>query len=187
MQMIPHRITFLVAAVGWALGTVATISAQSMRTGPIPDRFTSFTFDAVTGKVPIGWDRGWASSGDLRMTPRGSKSAWLDLALLKVATDSSKLFRTAAGFLRMLLSDEPSMRFQDESPDRAYGWRQYVTGPAGKSQVNRTWHLALRVGRDSMYVLTATASSSFPTTAPAFDPQFIADAERTVLSLTIRK
>jgi hypothetical protein len=174
--------TTVISSSGFAQGTADSPSSERPRT---------YTFDAAAGDVPTGWERGYAPNGDLRMRPAGQKSAWLDLALDKVPPDSTKPPLIASKFVENLRSGVPSnalsKKIEVESPDRAYVEFDYPKEEQGATLMNRSWYLLLGGGQDTLYVLTATASEYRPSGHHDFDSRFIADAERAVLSLVIRR
>jgi hypothetical protein len=162
--------------------------SQGMRTGPVPERFSTFIFDGISGTVPDNWERGWAPSGDLRMRPPGNGDAWLDLALFKLHLNNEDAQGTAAQFLASLASaNPPGSTLSEQSPTRAYVWYDRMTSESGKNLKARTWHLALKSPRDTLYILTATTSEWLPPDRSTFDSLLIANAERAVLGIRISR
>lgn len=173
----------IVKLIPMIIVTVATLANKM--SAQVPPRFSTILFDDLRGTVPPGWNRDFAGNGELRLAPTDDSGFSLDLSALKVAPrfigDTSLRPLT---FLRSL-SDlrENKAVFRELAVDRAIAAYDYSTSESGRFYRHRAYVLAIAVGGDSLYVVTATASQPTSAQAGPFVRQHIASADSLLFSL----
>lgn len=145
---------------------------------------TRFAFDGVSGLVPLGWARDFASNGDLRMTPQDGVEFYLDVGMTTIAPREGDVSPpTAESLLKSLdLHRSENASYVALSDHRAIDIADRVERNQGSEVHARSYYLALQGKADTVYIIVATAF--WPSTPrDTLTRSYLAQADSAIFSI----